>query len=322
MGIQLRRFNPFISIVVPIFNEEENIDYFFSRMNKVLSQCSQKWEIIFIDDGSSDNGINLIKKLNAKNSNVRLIELSRNFGKEIALTAGLDLASGDVVIPIDADLQDPPEIIPQMIELWSEGFDVVLAQRSEREGETYIKKATAKLFYKLINKISDTSVPDNTGDFRLIDRKVLKSVNRLRETRRFMKGLFSWVGYRQTFITYKRDARFAGKTKWSYWKLWNFALEGVTSFSTLPLRLATYFGVMVAFSSFLYLLFIVIETSVSGVNVPGYASTLAVVLFLGGSILIFMGVIGEYLGRIYIEVKNRPIYIVKEKTGFVENNLI
>jgi len=316
MDIQIRNKEPSISIVAPVFNEEENIEEFFLRVKKVLDKETKTWEIIFVDDGSSDKSIEILAQLNENDGKVKIISLSRNFGKELAMTAGLDFADNDVIVPIDSDLQDPPELIPQMVELWKEGFDVVLAVRSKRNNESWLKKKTAELFYKFIGNITEIRIPKNTGDFRLIDRKVLVSIKDLRETQRFMKGIFSWVGYKTTSIHYERDSRYAGKTKWNYWKLWNLALEGITSFSTLPLRLATYIGLIISLSSLVYLISIIYKVITNGVDVPGYASTLTIILFLGGVILFFMGIIGEYVGRIYIEVKNRPLYIIRDRKGF------
>jgi len=316
MDIQIRNKEPSISIVAPVFNEEENIEEFFLRVKKVLDKETKTWEIIFVDDGSSDKSIEILAQLNENDGKVKIISLSRNFGKELAMTAGLDFADNDVIVPIDSDLQDPPELIPQMVELWKEGFDVVLAVRSKRNNESWLKKKTAELFYKFIGNITEIRIPKNTGDFRLIDRHVLSSIKELRETQRFMKGIFSWVGYKTTSISYERDSRYAGKTKWNYWKLWNFAIEGITSFSTLPLRLATYIGLIISLSSLVYLISIIYKVITNGVDVPGYASTLTIILFLGGVILFFMGIIGEYVGRIYIEVKNRPLYIIRDRKGF------
>jgi len=316
MDIQIRNKKPSISIVAPVFNEEENIEEFFLRVKKVLDKETKTWEIIFVDDGSSDKSIEILAQLNENDGKVKIISLSRNFGKELAMTAGLDFADNDVIVPIDSDLQDPPELIPEMVELWKKGFDIVLAVRSKRNNESWVKQKTAELFYKFIGNITEIRIPKNTGDFRLIDRHVLSSIKELRETQRFMKGIFSWVGYKTTSISYERDSRYAGKTKWNYWKLWNFAIEGITSFSTLPLRLATYIGLIVSLSSLVYLISIIYKVITNGVDVPGYASTLTIILFLGGVILFFMGIIGEYVGRIYLEVKNRPLYIIRDRKGF------
>jgi len=316
MDIQIRNKKPSISIVAPVFNEEENIEEFFLRVKKVLDKETKTWEIIFVDDGSSDKSIEILTQLNENDGKVKIISLSRNFGKELAMTAGLDFADNDVIVPIDSDLQDPPELIPEMVGLWKKGFDIVLAVRSKRNNESWVKQKTAELFYKFIGNITEIRIPKNTGDFRLIDRHVLSSIKELRETQRFMKGIFSWVGYKTTSISYERDSRYAGKTKWNYWKLWNFAIEGITSFSTLPLRLATYIGLIVSLSSLVYLISIIYKVITNGVDVPGYASTLTIILFLGGVILFFMGIIGEYVGRIYLEVKNRPLYIIRDRKGF------
>jgi glycosyltransferase involved in cell wall biosynthesis len=241
---------------------------------------------------------------------VAVIDLSRNFGKEIALTAGLDHARGEAVIVIDADLQDPPELIPQLIEKWREGYDIVFARRISREGETFLKKLTAKLFYRFIQGVSRVKIPEDTGDFRLLSRRAVEALKKLRETHRFMKGLFAWVGYPQIAVNYRRDPRFAGQTKWGYWQLWNFALEGITSFTIAPLRIATYVGLTTSVGAFTYALFVIYKTLVYGDPVQGYPSLMVIILFLGGVQLMSLGVIGEYLGRMFNETKNRPLYFI------------
>lgn len=306
----------FISVVVPMYNESANIDAFYTRMTRVLAQLNKSYEIICINDGSRDNTLELLKGLNLKDDRVKVIDLSRNFGKETALSAGLDYSSGEVVVPIDADLQDPPELIPQLLAKWEEGYDVVYAVRSTRAGETWLKKKTAILFYKVMQKMTPLDMPMNTGDFRLMSRQTVDALKNLRESHRFMKGLFCWVGFRQTGIYYKREARYAGKTKWNYSKLWNLALEGITSFSYLPLQWSMYFGLAVAFLSFIYGLFLIIDTLLYGNPVPGYPSLMVVILFLGGVQLFTIGIIGQYIGRIYNESKHRPLYIVRETCGF------
>ncbi len=257
-----------------------------------------------------------LKKISQTDKHIKVIDLSRNFGKEIAMTAGLNYCTGDAVIPIDADLQDPPEIIPRLVEKWQEGYDVVYATRIKRDGETWFKKASAHLFYKAIKKLTNIEIPQDTGDFRLMSRQVVESLKSLPEQHRFMKGLFSWVGYRQTGISYNRDPRHAGKSKFNYWKLWNFALEGITSFSFLPLQLATYLGFSVAVLALIYAVYMVGLTLLQGNPVPGYPSLMVSILFLGGVQLIALGFIGEYVGRIYNETKRRPLYIVRDAINF------
>jgi glycosyltransferase involved in cell wall biosynthesis len=305
--------NYFISIVAPAYNEEENIYPFYERVKKVLDEITDNWEIVCVNDGSKDKTLDILVELNSKDNRVKVIDLSRNFGKEIALTAGLDNCKGDLIIPIDIDLQDPPELIPDMIKLWEKGNNVVYATRIKREGESFFKKLTAYMFYKFINKITSINIPRNTGDFRLIDRKVLDSLKELRETHRFMKGLFSWVGFNQVSLPYVREKRFAGNTKFNYWKLWNFAIEGITSFSIAPLKFATYFGFFVSLLSVIFAIYIISKTLIYGSDVPGYPSLMVTILFLGGIQLITIGLIGEYVGRIYNEVKKRPLYFLKKK---------
>jgi len=311
--LNLMKKNYFISIVAPAYNEEQNIYPFYERIKKVLDSITENWEIVCVNDGSKDRTLETLVELHNKDKRVKVIDLSRNFGKEIALTAGLDNCKGDLIIPIDIDLQDPPELIPDMIQLWEQGYNVVYATRIKREGETFLKKTTAYIFYKIMDKITNINIPRNTGDFRLIDRKVLESLKELRETHRFMKGLFSWVGFNQVSLPYVREKRFAGNTKFNYWKLWNFALEGITSFSTAPLKFATYFGFLVSLLSVIFAIYIVSKTLVYGSDVPGYPSIMVTILFLGGIQLITIGIIGEYIGRIYNEVKKRPLYFLKDK---------
>lgn len=309
---------PVLSIVVPTYNEAQNVEPFYARMKQVLDQLGEPYEIIYVNDGSADNTLEKLLELRKQDPNVKVIDFSRNFGKEIALTAGIDFSSGQVVIPIDADLQDPPELIPELVAKWREGYDVVYATRLERDGESWFKRYTAHLFYRLAGRIMPVKMPEDTGDFRLMSRSVVEALKELRERNRFMKGLFAWVGFPSATVYYRRERRHAGKTKWNYWKLWNFALEGITSFSYIPLQLATYFGFIVAIFAFSYALFIVIRTILFGREVPGYASLITIILFLGGIQLIGIGVLGEYIGRIYNEVKRRPLYIVRKKWGLGE----
>lgn len=305
-----------LSIIVPFYNEQNNIDHLFSRLFAVLPSLELNYEIVCINDGSQDNTLERLIDYHQHYEMIKVINLSRNFGKEIALSAGIDYASGDAVIPIDADLQDPPELISNLVEKWQEGYDVVSATRRLRQGESWFKKFTADAFYRIIEKISQVPIPRNTGDFRLLDRKVVNSLKQMPERNRFMKGLFAWVGYKQTFVEYDREPRFHGDTKWNYWKLWNFALDGITSFSLLPLKVWTYIGVTISLISLFYALYLVIKTIILGIDLPGYASLMVAVLFLGGIQLITLGIIGEYLGRIFMEVKERPLYFVRETYGF------
>lgn len=305
-----------ISVVIPLYNESASIQYLFARLTPVLQQLHTSYEIICINDGSQDDTFEQLVKLNYQDSAIKVVNLSRNFGKEIALTAGIDYASGAAVIPLDADLQDPPELIVQLIAKWREGYDVVYATRRSRLGETWLKKVSAQAFYQTIGKMSYVKIPANTGDFRLLDRRVVEAVKQLPERTRFMKGLFAWVGYKQTSILFDREPRFSGKTTWNYWKLWNFALDGIVSFSFLPLKVWSYVGISISLVSLAYALMLVIRTLIFGVDVPGYASLMVAILFLGGIQLITLGVLGEYLGRVYEEVKGRPLYLVREEYGF------
>ena len=305
-----------ISIIVPLYNESENIEHLFARLTSVLKLLDTNYEIICINDGSRDDTLAKLIKFNQQDATIKVINLSRNFGKEIALTAGLDYAGGAAIIPIDADLQDPPELIVQLITKWREGYDVVYATRRSRRGETWLKQLTAKAFYQTLAKMSPVPIPANTGDFRLLDRKVVDAIKKLPERTRFMKGLFAWVGYKQTSILFDREPRYGGNSTWNYWKLWNFALDGITSFSFLPLKVWSYVGVIISLISLFYALFLVIRTLILGVDVPGYASLMVAILFLGGIQLITLGVLGEYLGRVYEEVKGRPLYFVREEYGF------
>jgi glycosyltransferase involved in cell wall biosynthesis len=299
-----------LSVVVPAYNEQEVLPEFHRRLAAVLDCLPARCEIVFVNDGSTDGTVEVIEQLRSRDSRVALVDLSRNFGKEIALTAGLDHARGDAVVVIDADLQDPPELIVDLVREWRRGYDVVYAQRAAREGETWLKKATAHLFYRLIRRVSRVSIPADTGDFRLLSRRAVDALARLRERHRFMKGLFAWIGFPQKAVLYRRDPRFAGETKWNYWRLWNFAIEGFTSFTIAPLKLATYFGVLVALASFAFAAFIVARTIIFGDPVRGYPSLMVVVLFLGGVQLVSIGILGEYVGRMFNEAKGRPLYLL------------
>lgn len=300
-----------LSIVVPAYNEQESVCELYRRLSVVLAEIGGRYEVIFVNDGSQDMTLQILEELHRDDSRVAVVNLSRNFGKEIALSAGLDMANGDAVIVIDADLQDPPELIPALLAEWRNGYDVVYARRTERSGETWLKKSTAHVFYRLLHGVSHVEVPSDTGDFRLLSRRAVLAIRSVREQHRFMKGLFAWIGFPQKAVNYQRDQRFAGKTKWNYWKLWNLALEGITSFTTIPLRISTYVGLVTALGAFVYGLFILIRTLLYGNPVAGYPSLLVVILFLGGTQLMAIGVIGEYLGRIFNETKQRPLYFLE-----------
>lgn len=301
-----------ISIIVPVKDEEEAIFPFMREIYNELSNLNYKWEVLFINDGSKDGTKRAIKEASKEYSQIKLLDFSRNFGKEAALTAGIDYAKGDAIIPMDVDLQDPPFVIPLFIKKWEEGYDNVYGIRISRNEDTQAKKKSASLFYKLFNKISDTHIPHDAGDFRLMDKKVVEVIKKLPEKNRFMKGLLAWPGFSSTSIGYERPARSYGKTKFNAWKLWNFAVDGITSFSTWPLRIWSYIGIIVALFSLSFMGYIITRTFVLGRDWPGYASIMSIILFLGAIQLISIGVLGEYIGRLYIESKNRPIYIINK----------
>lgn len=304
-----------LSIVVPMWNESAVLDRFFARLVPVLEGVTPCWEILCVDDGSTDDTFARLTAHRAREPRIRLIRLSRNFGKENALSAGLDFAAGAAVIPMDADLQDPPELIPDMVAKWREGYDVVLARRSSREGESWLKKATAHGFYRLIGRLSNVEIPENVGDFRLMDRRVIEALADLPERSRFMKGVFAWLGFRQAVIDYAREPRAAGTVKQNWARLFSLAIDGIVSFSAAPLKIWSYIGFAIAAFAGLFGLYIIGRTLIYGVDVPGYASLMVVVLFLNGLVLIGLGVIGEYLARIFIEVKRRPVYVISDHAG-------
>jgi polyisoprenyl-phosphate glycosyltransferase len=304
---------PRLTVVVPAYNESAVLAAFHERLSKVLDQLPLQSDVLYIDDGSRDDTWAIMQSLAAADPRVGTLKLSRNFGKEAALTAGLDHVDADAAVVIDADLQDPPELIPQLVEQWQTGYDVVYATRSARAGETGLKRFTAAAFYRTMEVMSDVAVPRDTGDFRLLSRRALDALSQLRERQRFMKGLFAWIGYRQTSIKYLRDPRLAGKTKWNYWRLSQFAIEGITSFSSAPLKLATWTGLAASLLAFLLGLKVLVKAMLHGDPVPGYPSLMVVVLFLGGIQLLAIGVIGEYIGRNYAESKQRPLYFIEEE---------
>ncbi len=300
-----------LSIIVPFYNEQEVLEEFHSRLTKVLDSLPIASEIVYVDDGSKDNSLDVVSSFTSINSSISVIGLSRNFGKESAMSAGLEHCRGQAVILLDADLQDPPELIPQMIAKWREGYDVVNMQRRQRDGETWFKKFSAASFYKVMNAAAKIDVPENVGDFRLLSREVVDHINQLPERNRYMKGIFSWPGFRQATIQFNRDARFCGETKWNYLKLIGLAMDGITSFSIRPLRIATAVGGLVALSAFIYGMVIVFKTMMFGEPITGYPSMMVVQLALGGIQLLSIGLMGEYIGRIFIETKNRPLYLIQ-----------
>ncbi|HEX6741287.1 MAG TPA: glycosyltransferase family 2 protein [Sphingomicrobium sp.] len=308
---------PELSVIVPVKNEEAAIEPCVERLAGVLAatDLADRYEILFVDDGSSDRTLEIIRRLNQANPRVRAVSLSRNFGKEAALSAGLDHARGQAVVPLDVDLQDPPEVLPAMIAQWREGFEIVYGVRNNRATDSLPKRLTADLYYRAHNLLTRDKIPEHAGDFRLLDRKVVDVIRAMPERNRFMKGLFAWAGFRQSSVSYTRAPRTVGETKFNYWKLWTFALDGITSASTVPLRVWSYIGAVVALLALAYAIFVVIRTLISGVDTPGYASLMVAILFLGGLQLLSLGILGEYVGRIFTETKGRPIYVVRERIG-------
>jgi len=302
-----------ISILIPAYNEEEALQHLYERLGKLAETASNyTFEFLFVNDGSRDRTLEIIKSFAVKDPRITYINLSRNFGKEIAMIAGLDHVAGDATVIIDADLQDPPELIPKMIKYWEDGYDDVYARRNSRAGETWFKKATSELFYRLLKKSTTVPIQQDTGDFRLLDRRCVDALKQFRESQRYTKGMFSWIGYKKKEILYDRDPRVAGETKWNYLKLINLAIDGITSFTTAPLRIASVMGIIVSFAAFIYIIYLVIRTTMHGSDIAGYPSMMAVILFLGGVQLLSLGVIGEYIGRIFNETKQRPLYFVEE----------
>ena len=307
-----------ISIIVPVKDEEQAIAPLVEEVGRVLggvADIAGKYEILFVDDGSSDGTLEAIRDAHVGDPRVRAISLSRNFGKEAALTAGLEHARGDAVVPMDADLQDPPEVLPQMIEKWRSGFDIVYGVRTDRASDSLPKRMTADLYYRAHNRLSNDKIPEHAGDFRLLDRKVVETIARMPERNRFMKAMFAWAGFKQTSVPYSRAPRAGGRSKFNYWQLWTLALDGITSSSTVPLRVWSYLGGLVALFALAYAMFIAVRTIAFGIDVPGYASLIVSVLFLGGLQLLSLGILGEYVGRILIETKARPLYVIREQIG-------
>mgnify|MGYP000844440644 FL=1 len=306
-----------ITIMIPAYNEEKVLPKLFVRLDKLAqNESNYLFEFLFINDGSKDSTMKLIAEKATSDTRISYINLSRNFGKERAMLAGFDYAKGDAIVIIDADLQDPPELIPNMISLWEEGYDDVYAKRESREGETWLKKATSRWFYSILDKISSIEIQRDTGDFRLLDRRAVEALKTLRESNRYTKGMFSWVGFKKKEITYKRDPRAAGETKWNYFKLFNLAIEGITSFTTSPLRISFIFGLLISIVAFFWILYLLIRPLFGVPTGGGYSSLMSVILFLGGVQLLAIGIIGEYIGRIFIETKNRPVYLIQDKKEY------
>jgi polyisoprenyl-phosphate glycosyltransferase len=305
-----------LSLVIPMHNEEPVLDALFERLDATVGKLGLRLEIVCVDDGSRDATLELLRARAARDKRIRAISLSRNFGKEAALTAGLEAATGDVIVPLDADLQDPPELIAEFVTLWEQGYDVVYGVRSDRTSDTPLKRTTANLFYQLFNSVSDYPIPASTGDFRLMDRAVVEALNRLPERNRFMKGLFAWVGFKQVGVPYVRPARLAGETAWGYRKLFRLAVDGVTAFTTLPLRIWTLVGIGAAVLALITGVGLIVRVLIVGRDVPGYASLMVALLFAFALQMIALGVMGEYIGRMYQEVKARPTYLIKDRIGF------
>lgn len=310
------------SVVIPVFNEELVVQETYKRLKTVMDSLNEPYELIFVNDGSKDDTAIILRKLCEADFRVKLVDFSRNFGHQLASTAGMDYSSGDTVVLIDADLQDPPEIIPEMIKKWREGYDVVYGVRIKRNGETLFKKLTSKVFYRLLNCMTEVDIPLDTGDFRLIDRKVCNALKAANEKNRYIRGIISWLGFKQTGVEYVRDKRFAGESKYPLKKMLKFAFDAITSFSYKPLKLASYFGSFISVLSFLYLLVVIYLRLFTDSTITGWASTLAVSLFFNGIILIILGIIGEYIGRIYDEVKGRPLYIVRETQNIDKDRIV
>ena len=304
-----------ITIMVPCYNEEEAIPLFYNRIRPILDELSEASMLLFINDGSTDRTLARIQELRERDPRVHYLDLSRNYGKEIAMAAGFDYAPGDAVINIDCDLQDPPELIPEMIRYWREGYDDVYAQRVSRSGETWLKRMTAYAFYRLLSRLTTIPVPVDTGDYRLLSRRAVDALRMMRESQRYTKGLYSIVGFKKKAIPYEREPRAAGKTKWNYGKLLGLAIEGITTFTVMPLRISTFVGILTSLAAFIYIVYIVLKTLLFGIDFPGYASLVSFVLFFGGLQLLALGILGEYVGRIFMETKQRPLYFVNAYTG-------
>ena len=310
-----------VSIIIPAYNEEESLPYLIKRLNKLMEkQIDYEFELLFVNDGSKDKTMELIKKYREKDKRVCYVDFARNFGKETAMIAGLDYATGDCAIFIDADLQDPPELIPEMLKYWEEGYDDVYAQRKSRKGETWLKKFTSKMYYKVLQALTKVEIQKDTGDFRLLDRRCMNALKKMRETGRNSKSMFSWIGYKKKAILYDRDPRIAGQTKWNYGKLINLAIDGITSFTTSPLRLSTFIAIPTFIALIVYFIYVIIKSCALHVPIEAFQAIILLVLFFSGIQILLFGIVGEYLGRIFNEAKNRPLYLVNEYNGKKENN--
>lgn len=310
-----------LSIIIPMYNEEESLPYLYERLVGLGKKIpNYELEFLFVNDGSKDNSLEIVKEYRKTDPRVCYVNLSRNYGKEVAMGAAFDYVTGDATAIIDADLQDPPELIVDMLKYYEQGYDDVYAKRRSRKGETWLKKFTSKKFYQILQSVSRVPIQTDTGDFRLLSRRAIEALRKFPEKQRYTKGMFSLIGFKKKAIEFDRDPRVAGETKWNYLKLIDLAIEGITSFTTAPLRLATIVGSLIAFLSFIYMIYIIIRTIALGVDVPGYSSSICIMLLMGGIQLIFLGIIGEYLGRIFTEVKNRPLYFIDEYAGPQEKN--
>lgn len=309
------------SVVVPMYNEELVVLETYKRLKQVMDSVQEPYEIVFVNDGSRDKTAAIISEICETDKNVKFVDFSRNFGHQVAITAGMDFAQGDTIVVIDGDLQDPPEVIPKMIQKWKEGFDVVYGKRTERKGETFFKKFTSKAFYRFLRKMTDVDIPVDTGDFRLIDRKVCDALKHINEKNRYIRGLISWLGFKQSAVEFSRDKRFAGETKYPLKKMLRFAFDAITSFSYKPLKLASYAGMFLSLFSFIYLLIVLYQRVFTNKAIQGWASTMAVSLFFNGIVLLILGIIGEYIGRIYDEAKGRPLYVIRQTKNFEDKDL-
>lgn len=312
-----------ISIIIPAYNEEESLMLLYERLNKLMETMNNyEFEVLFINDGSKDKTIEIIKKLRSNDERINYVDFSRNFGKEIAMIAGLDYATGDCVVFMDADLQDPPELIPELVKYWEEGYDDVYAKRNSRKGETFLKKFTSKMYYKVLQKLTNVEIQKDTGDFRLLDRRCVNALKKLRESQRCSKSMFSWIGYKKKEVLFNRDPRVAGKTKWNYRKLVDLAIDGITSFTTSPLRISTYLSIPTFLMLIIYFIYVIIKCITQNIAIQAFQAIILLILFFSGIQILLFGIVGEYLGRIFNETKNRPLYLVNEYNGIREENKI
>ena len=310
-----------ITIIIPAYNEEESLPPLYERLEKLMNSMENyEFEILFVNDGSKDNTINLIKEYRQKDKRISYVDFSRNFGKEIAMIAGLDYATGDCVIFMDADLQDPPELIPELVKYWEEGYDDVYAKRNSRKGETWLKKFTSKMYYRVLQHLTNVPIQKDTGDFRLLDRRCVNALKKMRESQRNSKSMFSWIGYKKKEVLYDRDPRVAGQTKWNYKKLVDLAIDGITSFTTSPLRISTYISIPTFILLFVYFVYVIAKCIITSTAIQAYQAIILLILFFSGVQILLFGIIGEYLGRIFNESKNRPLYLVNEYNGEKEKN--